>query len=370
MASQQPKIDKISPLTADEAKWTELRKIDWTDQTGRQRVWEAAARKTRKSSGVDAVAIAPILRHPNKPPSTLIILQYRPPVEAICVEFPAGLIDEGETPEEAAVRELKEETGYQGKVSSISPTLSNQPGMTNATHQVLDCSPTIVSDPGLTTANMQMVTIEVNLKEGDKEPEQHLDEGEFIERRIVPLSELYSTLHEPQKPVAATPLPWIKATGSQHRFLGSMAAIGLGFCGGTGGYALIAPDLPLINEDLGPSPNITWVGIVYVLSEAVFFALVGKLSDIFGRRWFFIIGSLVGVLGSIVGATAKDINTLIGSEVLIGISAAFQISFFWVISELVPMRWRYLANSYAYMITIPTNPLAAKIAFTFQKTGL
>ncbi|KAI7117318.1 hypothetical protein KC352_g33830 [Hortaea werneckii] len=41
---------------------------------------------------------------------------------------------------------------------------------------------------------MQMVTMEVNLKEGDKEPEQHLDEGEFIERRIVPLTELYSTL--------------------------------------------------------------------------------------------------------------------------------------------------------------------------------
>ena len=58
----------------------------------------------------------------------------------------------------------------------------------------MDVSPTIVSDPGLTDANMQMVTVEVELKEGDKEPEQHLDEGEHIERRIVPLSELYDTL--------------------------------------------------------------------------------------------------------------------------------------------------------------------------------
>lgn len=102
------------------------------------------------------MAIAPILRHPSKPPSTLIILQYRPPVEAVCVEFPAGLIDEGETPEQAAVRELKEETGYEGKVCHMSRELSKQPGMTNAVLQVLDCSPTIVSDPGLTTANMQV----------------------------------------------------------------------------------------------------------------------------------------------------------------------------------------------------------------------
>jgi len=41
---------------------------------------------------------------------------------------------------------------------------------------------------------LQMVTIEVNLKEGDEEPEQHLDEGEHIERRVVPLDKLYDTL--------------------------------------------------------------------------------------------------------------------------------------------------------------------------------
>lgn len=39
-----------------------------------------------------------------------------------------------------------------------------------------------------------MVTIEVQLKEGDEEPEQHLDEGEHIERRVVPLDQLYEKL--------------------------------------------------------------------------------------------------------------------------------------------------------------------------------
>lgn len=71
----------------------------------------------------------------------MILLQYRPPIEAFCVEFPAGLIDEGETPEQAAVRELKEETGYEGKVCTVlelSPVLSCQPGMTNASMMVRD----------------------------------------------------------------------------------------------------------------------------------------------------------------------------------------------------------------------------------------
>ena len=39
-----------------------------------------------------------------------------------------------------------------------------------------------------------MVTVEVELKEGDAEPEQHLEEGEHIERVVVPLEELYEKL--------------------------------------------------------------------------------------------------------------------------------------------------------------------------------
>jgi hypothetical protein len=44
-----------------------------------------------------------------------------------------------------------------------------------------------------------MVTVEVDLKEGDEEPEQHLDDGEHIERVVVPISELYEKLQGKQK---------------------------------------------------------------------------------------------------------------------------------------------------------------------------
>ena len=50
----EPRVDKVEALPAEEAKWIEFRKITWTDQEGKSRIWEAAARKTRGKSGVDA----------------------------------------------------------------------------------------------------------------------------------------------------------------------------------------------------------------------------------------------------------------------------------------------------------------------------
>ncbi|KAF0095190.1 MAG: NUDIX hydrolase [Puniceicoccaceae bacterium 5H] len=44
----------------------------------------------------------------------LLVQQFRFGMNALTWEFPAGLIDPGEQPVEAAVRELKEETGYEG----------------------------------------------------------------------------------------------------------------------------------------------------------------------------------------------------------------------------------------------------------------
>jgi 8-oxo-dGTP pyrophosphatase MutT (NUDIX family) len=43
----------------------------------------------------------------------IVIRQYRPPVDNYVIEFPAGLNDQGERMEEAASRELLEETGYE-----------------------------------------------------------------------------------------------------------------------------------------------------------------------------------------------------------------------------------------------------------------
>lgn len=99
------------------------------------------------------------------------ILQYRPPIDAICVELPAGLIDGDETAGSSGVRELEEETGYAGEVVY--------------TGQV------VYSDPGMSKANMRLVTIECDLKEGEAPPVANLEDGEFIEVRVTPLARTF-----------------------------------------------------------------------------------------------------------------------------------------------------------------------------------
>lgn len=177
--TQEPVVTKIEDLPVDQAKWITLKRISYTDQVGKARTWEAASRKTRGKAGVDAVAMGNILLHPSKPPSTMIVIQYRPPLDSYTVEWPAGLIDADETAEEAAVREFKEETGYECKVLSVSPAQA--------------------ADPGLSDANMQLVMVEVKLGEGDEEPEQRLEDGEHIQRVVVPLTEFYDRLVEYSK---------------------------------------------------------------------------------------------------------------------------------------------------------------------------
>jgi MFS family permease len=76
--------------------------------------------------------------------------------------------------------------------------------------------------------------------------------------------------------------------------------------------------LSIINEDIGPSPNIILVPIVKTLGGGVGVLLVGRLGDIFGRRWFLIGGQCLGLIGAIMGATAKNVNVLMGSTAFIG----------------------------------------------------
>ena len=97
------------------------------------------------------------------------------------------------------------------------------------------------------------------------------------------------------------------------------------------GYVLPANTIGIINADVGPDPNYVLIPIVKTLCTGVGLTLVGRLSDIFGRRWFMIVGCSLGILGSIINATAHNIPTIIGGTVFVGLAGAVQTSFRFVL---------------------------------------
>jgi MFS family permease len=49
----------------------------------------------------------------------------------------------------------------------------------------------------------------------------------------------------------------------------------------------------------------------------------GRLSDIFGRRYFFLSGSALLIVGSIVSATGHSINQMIAGGAIFGAGSGF-----------------------------------------------
>lgn len=154
-------------------------------------------RPTRpKSSAVDAIQILAILEKPTGP-EVLLEKQFRPPTGKIVVEFPAGMVDEGETPTQAAVRELREETGYVGEVIED----KTRPVHWNGEFEwnLFDCnsleeeSTDMNAGPASSSSCVYMIRMKIDLNRAEnKSPKPELEEGEIIDTFSVPLKDLYT----------------------------------------------------------------------------------------------------------------------------------------------------------------------------------
>jgi ADP-ribose pyrophosphatase len=124
-------IREITALTQE--RWINLFAATFENrgQTGR---WVFASRKRNphQERHADAVIMIPILRNPGEPPRLVVIREFRVPVGDYCIGFPAGLIDDGETVEDTARREIAEETGLRvTAVKHVTPPLLMSSGLTD-----------------------------------------------------------------------------------------------------------------------------------------------------------------------------------------------------------------------------------------------
>jgi ADP-ribose pyrophosphatase len=102
----------------------------------------------------------------------VLVEQYRPPVRRNFLELPAGIVDEGEDPLGAGMRELREETGFTG----------SNPRYLGA----------FLLNPSWQTTRVHLIVCDDAQRTGARD----LDEGEDTRVRVVPSARLDGLIRE------------------------------------------------------------------------------------------------------------------------------------------------------------------------------
>ncbi|KAK3324879.1 major facilitator superfamily domain-containing protein [Apodospora peruviana] len=90
----------------------------------------------------------------------------------------------------------------------------------------------------------------------------------------------------------------------------------------------------------GSTADGVWLASSIAIGTAVLSPIFSQAADYWGRRWFLIISSLIGAVGSILVARATSMNMAIAGFAVTGISYGAQPLLHAVSSEVLPRRYR------------------------------
>lgn len=100
---------------------------------------------------------------------------------------------------------------------------------------------------------------------------------------------------------------------------------------------VIGPAMPKIISDLGGFSRYTWVAIAHTVASAVTIPIIGKLTDMYGRKYFYIGGIAIYTTASLLSGLSTTMNQLITFRAIAGIGGGAMMSnAITVIGDLFP----------------------------------
>src|SRR5947209_2015891 len=108
---------------------------------------------------------------------------------------------------------------------------------------------------------------------------------------------------------------------------------------------IVGTALPKIIGELQGFDRYTWVVTAYLLASTTMIPIVGKLSDQFGRKWFFVVGVVIFLTGSALSGASQTMDQLIAFRAIQGLGAGTGIALvFTVVGDIFPpaerARWQ------------------------------
>ena len=104
---------------------------------------------------------------------------------------------------------------------------------------------------------------------------------------------------------------------------------------------IVSTAMPRIIADLGGFDRYTWVTTAYLVASTVAVPIVGRLTDIYGRKIFFIGGISVFIVGSVLAGMSESMTQLIAFRAIQGLGGGvIMANSFVAIADLFPPEER------------------------------
>jgi len=108
---------------------------------------------------------------------------------------------------------------------------------------------------------------------------------------------------------------------------------------------------------VGGASEASWIANGNFIMTLACAPILGSLADRLGKKWIVVGGCALGVAGSFISSSAKDVHTIVGGNILVGIANAGCIVSIAANQEIVPNRLRPYAFGFAQTI----NSVAAVV---------
>ena len=100
---------------------------------------------------------------------------------------------------------------------------------------------------------------------------------------------------------------------------------------------VVGTAMPKIVVDLGGFTQYTWVTTAYIITSTIVIPITGKLTDMYGRKWFYVAGLVIFMVGSLLCGLSQNMTQIIFFRGFQGIGAGIMMAnAFIVIGDIFP----------------------------------